>query len=142
MVTTEKQPARDYEMTIPPHFMGQLRAIHYTSGKPLQAVLNAVLCRALPNPSQHPGAMLAIAYELMQPGDSLGEMMNRFQEVRDVEELEMRDDEIQIAVEAMSGTIDPLTASILDEAGSIFNGAEIDKPEPEPARDGDEWKTA
>ena len=112
-------------MDIPEHFMAQLHAVAYTSEKPLQAVLNAVLARALPTPAQHPSAMLAISYELMQPGDSISEMMARFIEVRDIEGLDIRDDQISLTVETMSGTIDPLTASILDEAGSIFNGAAI-----------------
>jgi len=124
MNTTENHAPQSDDMDMPPHFMAQLRAIQYVSGKPLQAVLNAVLAEALPPPTQHPGAILALAYELIQPGDSIGEMMARFQEVRDEEELPMRDDEIQIAVESMSGTIDPLTAALCSEAGDLFNGGQ------------------
>ena len=138
--TTENHTPQDDDMDMPPHFMAQIRAIQYTSGKPLQSVLNAVLANALPPPAQHPGAMLAISYELMQPGDSIGEMMARFQEVRDHEGLPIRDDEITLAVESMTGTIDPLTAALCSEAGDIFNGEqEPEQPAPETIRDGDEW---
>ena len=59
-----------------------------------------------------------------------------------MEQLPIRDDEIQVAVESMTGCIDPLTAALCSEAGDIFNGAEIDKTEPAPDRAGDEWKNS
>jgi len=127
-------------MEIPPHFFWQLQALAFVSGKTIQQALTAALAAALPPPSQHPGELLAIAYELMQPGDSLADMVARFQEVRDAEQLPIRDDEITVAVESMSGTIDPTTAALCAEAGDIFNGKEPEPPEVEPVRPGDEWQ--
>lgn len=140
MNADDKHDRQPDGLTIPPHFMAQLHAIAYVSAKPLQSVLNAVLANALPPPSQHPGELLAIAYELMQPGDSLADMVARFQEVRDAEQLPIRDDEITVAVERMAGTIDPTTAALCAEAGDIFNGKEPEPPEVEPVRPGDEWQ--
>ena len=122
-MNADQHPApQDDGLEIPPHFFWQIRALAFVSGKTLQSVLNAVLTSALPPPSQQPGELLSIAYELMQPGDSLAAMVARFQEVRDAEQLPIRDDEITVAVESMSGTIDPTTAALCAEAGDIFNG--------------------
>jgi len=137
---------------IPPHFAKQIQAIAYICAKDQQAVLNAVLAAALPDPHQAPENLLQLAFGLIQPGDSIPDLISRFKEVRDFEKLPFDDHALMLEMEVMTGVLSEDQASLLEDANHIFTtGKPIDPPSPERGElpdfddivrpcEGDEWK--
>ena len=144
MDNTQNHSPQDDFLDIPEHFLWQINALAYVSGKTRQQALVAALSTAFPHPSEDPANILEMAHGMMMPGDDLQSLADRFREVRTAEEIPLRDDEVDVCLEMHSGIVDPGTALLLKQAGQIIaTGEVIDKPEPEqpePIRDGDEWK--
>jgi hypothetical protein len=139
----------DGSIPIPPHFMGQLEAISHVSGKPLQACLNAVLAAALPDPDENPANLLRLSCALVQPGDCLDSLLERFRYVRDADKLPIDDHAITVAFEKFRGLMDAEEAALLDHANALITGAV--EPVKMPSKEeldrmidqifpGDEWK--
>jgi len=123
----------DGSIPIPPHFMGQLEAISHVSGKPLQACLNAVLAAALPDPDENPANLLRLSCALVQPGDCLDSLLERFRYVRDADKLPMDAEEAALLDHAnalITGAVEPVKMPSKEELDRM-----IDQIFP-----GDEWK--
>ena len=121
------------ELEIPEHFMWQLEAMSYVSGKSLQAALNAVLVSALPTPHDHPENILKFACAVVQPGDDLDSLIDRFQDVRDSEKLPIDDHGVIVAFEQFRGLMNYEEAALLDHAHNLITGAV--KPVPHPTEE-------
>ena len=142
----------DESLEIPEHFMWQLEAISYVSGKPLQAALNAVLVSALPTPDAHPENLLKLAVALVQPGDDLDALLDRFREVRDSEAIPLDEHSTIVAFEQSRGLMNEEEAALLDHANALITGQVEPVPHPSDEekqriadeiledREGEEWK--
>ena len=142
----------DESLEIPEHFMWQLEAIAYVSGKPLQTALNAVLVAALPDTDEHPENLLKLAVAVVQPGDCLDALLDRFREVREAEKLPIDEHSTIVAFEQFRGLMNYEEAALLDHAHNLITGTikPVKMPSPEEmeqiaddileGREGEGWK--
>ena len=115
----------DAPLEIPLFYRQQMEALAYVSGKSRQAVLNAVLAKALPSPATDPENLLEIAFSLQQPGDDIPALAACFREVRDAEGIPIDDHSIMLSVESMCGIISPDERALLEEAATILTTGKV-----------------